>query len=201
MANSFYEIQFPTDISYGSAGGPGFDNEILILGSGHEKRNRNVTYPQERWNVAYGVRSITDLQTLLNFFYVVEGNLIGFRFKNHIDYQIAGQEIGTGDGSEVDFQIIRTYAVGANTYDRKITKPVDGTVSVYVDTVELDASAYAVDYTTGIVTLDSAPTSGQSITADFEFDIPARFVSSDLPVNLAAYLAGSASVEVLEMKA
>ena len=201
MSQDFHEIQFPTDISYGSTGGPEFNTEVIILGSGYEKRNINWTYPRERWQIAYGVKTAEQLQTLRDFFYARQGRAIGFRFKNHDDYTATNQEIGQGDGSTTQFQLIKTYTSNSNTFDRKITKPVDGTVSIYIDSVLKSSPAdYTLDTTTGIVTFTSAPGSGEVITATFEFDIPVRFDTDYLPVNLQDYQLRAADVPIVEIR-
>lgn len=196
---AFHEVQFPTDISYGSLGGPEFRTEVITLASGFEKRNIQWTYPLERWQVGYGVTTQALLDLLRDFFYVRRGKAYGFRFKSPDDYSVTGQLIGTGDDTEDQFQLIKTYSSGGETLDRKITKPVAGSVSIYLDDV-LEAGL-SVDTTTGIVSFDSpAPSAGVLITADFEFDIPVRFDTDYLPVNLSAYLARAADVPVIEVR-
>lgn len=196
---AFHEVQFPTDISFGSIGGPEFSTNIIELSSGHERRNINWTYPRERWNVAYGVKELVHLQSLLTFFYVRQGRAHGFRFKNHDDFQASGMELGIGDGSETEFQLIKTYTSGGYTLNRKITKPVSGEVTVYVDSYEID-SGIAIDTTTGIITFDTAPDVDAIVYADFDFDIPVRFDTDHLPVQLASYQAGATDVTILELK-
>lgn len=197
MANDFHEIQFPTDISYGSQGGPEFSTEIVQLGSGHEQRNQNWTYSRERWNVAYGVTTADLLAALIDFFYARKGRAIGFRFKNHDDYQGTDEELGDGDGSTVDFQLVKVYGTGSETYTRKISKPITGTVTIYVDGTP--EGGVTIDYETGIVTFSVAPSSGEVVTATFEFDVPARFDVDHLPVNLDTYEARSADVPIVEL--
>lgn len=196
----FHEERFPTDISYGSTGGPEFSTEVVILSSGHEKRNINWTYPRERWQVAYGVKEQSHLDALRNFFYARQGRAIGFRFKNHDDYQGTTENLGEGDDSTVAFQLVKIYTSDGNTLTRKITKPVDGTVSVFIDDVEQGESVWSLDTTTGIITLDIAPSSGEVITAMFEFDVPMRFDTDYLPINLANYQARAADVPVVEIR-
>lgn len=199
MAVDFHEVQFPTDISYGSAGGPEFSTEVIELGSGYERRNQNWTYPRERWNVAYGVKTTALLQLLIKFFYARHGRAIGFRFKNPDDYTASGQQLGISDGSTVEYQLIKTYISGGQTLTRKISKPVSGTVHIYIDSVE-QVSDWSVDTTTGIVTFGTAPGFNTIITADFEFDIPVRFDSDYLPMRLETYLARSAEVPIVEIR-
>lgn len=198
---SFHEVQFPTDISYKSIAGPEFNTEVVILGSAFEKRNINWTYPRERWQVAYGVKTKALLDTLRTFFYARQGRAYGFRFKNHDDYQGTDEELGTGDGSDTTFQLVKIYSSGGNDFTRKITKPVSGTVTVYIDSVEQsDPGDYSVDLTTGIVTFTSAPGSGETITATFEFDIPVRFDTDYLPAEFSTYEARAADVPILEIR-
>jgi uncharacterized protein (TIGR02217 family) len=199
MADAFHEVQFPTDISFGSNGGPEFKTEVVALANGHEKRNQVWEYPRERWNVAYGVNTKGLLQMLVTFFMARKGRLTGFRFKNHDDFEATDQELGTGDGSTTGFQLVKLYTSGGETTTRKITKPVTGTVVVYIDSV-LQGSGWTVDTTTGIVTFDTPPSSGEVIMADFDFDVPVRFDTDIIPVQFTSYEMRSVDVPVVELK-
>ena len=72
--------------------------------------------------------------------------------------------------------------------------------TIKIDTVELAESLYSVDYTTGIVTLDTAPNSGESITATFDFDVPMRFDTDYLPTNLETLNARGATIPLVEIR-
>jgi len=194
---SFVETQFPTDISYGSEGGPEFKTEIVRLKSGHEKRNIVWEYPLARWNVAYGVKTQELMQALLTFFYARQGRAYGFRFKDHNDFVAYDQEIGTGDGSTTQFQVYRNYVQGGATFARKITK-LDA-VTVYIDGSP-PGIGWSSNLNTGVITFDSPPSSGEVVTATFTFDVPMRFGTDYLATQLADYLAGSASVPLVEMR-
>jgi uncharacterized protein (TIGR02217 family) len=187
---AFVETQFPVDIAYGSGGGPEYSTDIVITQSGYEQRNSNWSEARARYNVAHGVKTQTQLDTLIAFFRARKGRAHGFRFKDWTDYQVTGQVIGTGDGSTSQFQLIKTYVDAGIIETRTITKPVAGSVKLYLDTVE-QVSGVSVDTTTGIVTFTTAPTSGVSITADFEFDVPVRFDTDRLSASLDDYGAQS----------
>jgi hypothetical protein len=69
---AFHEVRFPTDISYGSSGGPEFSTDIVITSSGHEQRNITadfefdvpVRFDTDRLSArleSYGVSSWTDI--------------------------------------------------------------------------------------------------------------------------------------------
>src|SRR4029453_17117387 len=84
-----------------------------------------------------------------------------------------GQLLGTGDGTQTEFQLLKHYPSGSVIEVRTISKPVAGTVKVYLDGVE-QLSGWSVDTTTGLVTFSTAPAAGVEVTADFEFDVPVR---------------------------
>lgn len=183
---SFAEVQFPTDIAYGSVGGPEFSTDVVVTHGGHEQRNSNWSQARIRYNVAYGVKNASQLAALIAFFRARKGQAEGFRFKDWTDYQAVAQPLGTGDGSETEFQLIKQYSSGAVTRTRTLTKPVTATVSVYLDAV-LQESGYTLDSTTGIITFDSAPGGGVAVSADFEFDVPVRFATDRLSARLDDY--------------
>ncbi len=95
---------------------------------------------------------------------------------------------------------MKAYASGSQTWTRTITKPVAGTVVVALDGVT-QGSGWSVDTTTGIVTFTSAPASGVAVTAGFEFDVPVRFDTDQLDVNLDIETKGSiASIPLIEVR-
>lgn len=183
---AFDEVQFPADISFGSAGGPEYSTDIVMTFSGHEKRNSNWASSRARYNVAHGVKTQEQLDILIAFFRSRKGRARGFRFKDWTDYNVVGATIGTGDGSETEFQLVKSYTSGSVTETRTITKPVSGTVDIYVNSV-LQASGVTIDIATGLVTFDTAPASEAVITADFEFDVPVRFDTDRLSATIENY--------------
>lgn len=183
---SFTETRFPEDIAYGSSGGPEFSTDVVILASGHEQRNANWQAARARYNVAHGVKTQAQLDALIAFFRARQGRAVGFRFKDWADYKATGQAIGTGNGSVTTFQLVKTYVSGGITSTRTITKPVSGTVKIYVNAVE-QTSGVSVNTATGIVTFTVAPANGAAISADFEFDVPVRFDTDRLSATLDAY--------------
>lgn len=181
----FVETQFPTDISYGSSGGPEYATDVVVSSSGFERRNVNWEQARARYNVAHGVKTKAQLETLIAFFRARKGRAYGFRFKDWTDYQ-ATESLGVGDGVRTQFQLIKTYVNGATTETRTIQKPVVGTVEVFKN-ASLQSSGMSVDHATGVVTFAVAPTAGQIISASFEFDVPVRFDTDRLSASLDAY--------------
>jgi uncharacterized protein (TIGR02217 family) len=205
---SFHEVRFPTGIARGATGGPQRLTEIVTLSSGHEERNTRWAQSRRRYNAGLGVRSVDDLHQVLTFFEARRGRLHAFRWKDHADFKSCppsqavsalDQQIGTGDGSTTGFQLIKNYADVAGDYQRIISKPVTGSVMVAVNGV-VDASVI-IDDVTGIVTFQTAPASGATISAGFEFDVPVRFDTDRLEINLSHFEAGQIpDVPVVEVR-
>lgn len=182
----FVETQFPTDISYGSSGGPEYSTDVVVTQGGYEQRNINWSQSRARYNVAHGVKSKTQLDMLIAFFRARKGRAIGFRFKDWTDYRAVGQQIGIGDGERTQFQLVKHYSSGSTQEYRAIGKPVSGTVVLYLGGVA-QATGYTVNYTTGLVVLAVAPAEGVVVSADYEFDVPVRFDTDRLAATLDAY--------------
>jgi uncharacterized protein (TIGR02217 family) len=183
---AFHEVQFPTDISYGSSGGPAYSTDIVITYSGHEQRNVNWSESRAVYNVTYGVKTAAQLSSLIAFFRARKGRAYGFRYKDWSDYSATAQAIGTGNAALTTFQLVKNYTSGSETISRIVNKPVDNLVSVYVDGI-LQTSGVSVNITTGVVTFSVAPANGKAITASFEFDVPVRFDTDKLSASLDSY--------------
>lgn len=187
---SFEEVQFPTDISYGATGGPMFLTDVVTTVSGHEQRNAKWSQSRAKYNVASGVKTETQWQALIAFFRARQGKAVGFRFKDWSDYKAESVQIGVGDDTTTDFQLVKIYTSGAVAVSRDITKPVAGTINIYIDAV-LQSSGVSIDTTTGIVTFTTAPANGEVVTADFEFDVPVRFDTDEMAVSMDSFDAGN----------
>ncbi|WP_417482980.1 TIGR02217 family protein [Maricaulis sp.] len=203
---AFHEIRFPFAVALGAVGGPQRRTEIVTLVSGREERNSPWADSVRRWDAGPGVKSLDDLNTLIAFFEARRGRLHGFRFRDPIDNRscapsqapgMLDQVIGTGDGVRAEFQLLKHYASGGESWTRTIAKPVEGTVSVAVDGVETEVS---VDHATGLVSFAVPPATGAAITAGFAFDCPVRFDTDQLDIALDAIGAGAApSVPLVEL--
>lgn len=183
---AFHDIRFPDEISYGATGGPEFQTSIVMVKSGQESRNQNWSQSRIKWDISTAIRDRADLNQLVAFFRAREGRAHGFRFKDWTDFTGTQQNIGTGNGVITAFQLTKTYNDGLITKVRTITKPVTGTVRIYLNGVE-QFSGFTVGVTTGIVTFTVAPGAGVVVTATYEFDIPARFDNDQLKINIQGY--------------
>lgn len=197
---AFHEVQFPSDIAYGSLGGPEYATDIVMTQGGHEQRNVRWAQARARYNVAHGVKTKAQMETLIAFFRARKGRAHGFRFKDWGDYQAFAQGIAIGTGSATKFQLIKTYSSGSVTEARTISKPVAGTVAIYVNNVA-QSSGVSVSAATGEVTFSTPPESMAVISADFEFDVPVRFDTDRLSTSFEQYGAhGWTDIPLVELR-
>jgi uncharacterized protein (TIGR02217 family) len=209
---AFHEILFPLDIALRSAGGPQRRTELVTFGSGREQRNARWADSRRRYDAGYGVKTLAALQAVVAFFEERRGQLHGFRWRDRLDHASAApgaplspldQGIGTGDGAKAAFQLVKTYGAGFAPYAREIKKPVAGSVRVAVAGGEVSGTAFSCDATTGIVTFPPGhiPAAGAAITAGFLFDVPVRFDTDYLEVDLSAFAAGAIpKIPLVEIK-
>ena len=207
----FHEIRFPLSISLGASGGPERRTEIVTLGSGREERNSPWALSRRRFNAGLGLRRLDDIHELIAFFEARHGRLHGFRWKDRADWKSIApsaavsaldQALGTGDGTQTVFQLVKTYSSGGASYTREIVKPVAGSIRIAVAGAPVEEGTdFTADHTTGLVTFASPPASGAAITAGFEFDVPVRFDTDYLDINLAAFDAGSLpDIPIIEIR-
>ncbi|MGH1571435.1 phage distal tail protein, Rcc01695 family [Methylobacterium sp. P31] len=201
MADDFHEVLFPLDVSLRTSGGPQRLTEIVTLASGREHRNGRWADSRRRYDAGFGMRGLDALHAVLTFFEERRGRLYGFRYRDRVDCRSGppgravgpiDQPLGIGDGATAAFRLAKTYDSGFAPYRRRIAKPVAGSVRVAVSGQELGADAFACDPTTGLVTFAAGhvPEQGAAVTAGFAFDVPVRFDTDDLTIDLAAFTAG-----------
>jgi uncharacterized protein (TIGR02217 family) len=147
------------------------------------------------------------------FFEERRGRLYGFRWRDPTDWKSCApaaapaatdQVLGSGTGSLATFSLQKRYGSVHAPWWRRITKPVVGSVGVAVDGVLRTAGThFSVDHATGVVTFlpGNIPASGKVVTAGFHFDVPVRFDTDRLEIDLSQFAAGAIpSIPVIEIR-
>lgn len=181
----FKDVLFPYDISYNSIGATRFQTDVSQVDSGSDQRISRWDQPLMEYDIAYGVRTMEQLQGLMAFFRAVRGRLYSFKYIDKTDWtstiavaveartvpaiSCTDQPLGTGDGSTYQFQLKKRYSTpdGSLTLSRPIYKPMENQVLVGVG--GLPVSNFQVDLMTGIVTFTSdLIVQGVALTMAFE---------------------------------
>jgi uncharacterized protein (TIGR02217 family) len=204
---AFHAVLFPLDIALGARGGPERLTDIVVLDNGAEERNSRWAHARRRYNAGYGVKSRADMQAVLAFFEERRGRFHSFLWRDGLDFSSSptgdpeptDQVLGQGDGVNTSFQLVKRYGAAFDPYLRPITKPVAASVRVAVDGVE--TMDFTVDALTGVVTLGAAPAAGAVVTAGFLFDVPVRFDTDRLDIELSSFDAAEApSIPLIEVR-
>ena len=99
---------------------------------------------------------------------------------------------------------MKAYGGSFDPYQRAIVKPVVGSVSMAVDGMaQVEGVDFIVDASKGIVTFEAGaiPAEGAAVTAGFAFDVPVRFDTDRLEVNLSTFEAGDVpNVPLVEIR-
>lgn len=197
---AFHQVRFPLDVALGARGGPERATDIVTLQSGREERNSRWGQSRRRYNAGYGIKSRADMQAVLDFFEERRGRFHSFLWRDGLDHSSNGpQPLGTGDGAETVFQLVKRYGADFDPYLRPITKPLPETVAVFID--GSPTLAFDVDGLTGLVMFDVAPADGAVLTATFEFDVPVRFDTDRLDIELTGFDAADApAIPLIEVR-
>jgi len=176
---SFIDSRFPESYAYGAVASDDWQLEVVETSNRREARNAPTADPRRSWDLSTTAKSSEQKAGINAFFMATRGGLHAFPFRDLFDYELERSTIGTGDGGEDGFQLVKPYTIAAETYERPLTKPITATVRVWVNGIE-QVSGWTVSRTTGIVTFTSPPAMSAVIEASCEFDVPVRFAQSRL---------------------
>lgn len=138
--------------------------EVTVKKSGSGKRKTMTSQAYPNWNIkcSYTALGQQEVEQAAGFFARVKGELLPFLWKDPEDYRENNVRIGTGNGENREFQLLRNYA---DEYVEPIYDVVPGTLAVFVDGVAVGFSLDA----DGLVIITAPPAIGAVITATFEY--------------------------------
>jgi uncharacterized protein (TIGR02217 family) len=198
---SFIEKRFPEDIGAGSLSCTEYWTDVAIMHNAYEQRNINWLQPRMRFQIARGLKDQGQIEQLISFFRICRGRAIGFRFKDWSDYRAENQILAIGDGKKQAFQLIKTYRIGEINEKRFIRKPIASSIQVFIDKRPLSLKEFEINTSNGMLNLAQPLPVKSTLSANFEFDVPARFDSDMLPLSIEGeevYLAGE--IAIIEIK-
>lgn len=162
---------FPSDLigqSWGSTKTPSFKTRIQESVSGRESRAALMAYPLWSFKVSYEYLSPVDLTALGGFFLARKGQADSFLFDDINDNFVIDQPIGTGDGSNKYFQLVRSFGGFIEPCENLNGSPIliaDGEF----------APPYSVS-STGLVTFVTAPAVGVQLSWTGGYYFRCRFL-------------------------
>lgn len=124
----------------------------------------------------------SEMRLLLNFYVAMVLSGDTFLYWDKDDYSVTDEPLGTGDGVNTAFQLIRYFIAGGVAEDiiapTAITEvKVDGTPTV----------DYTLDSDTGIITFGTPPGVGDAVTATFTYYFRCRFSEDTMEMEKFAH--------------
>ena len=162
---------------------PTFQTRIQRAVSGRELRALDYPYPLWQFTLVFDflrdnpAAGYDELRTLMGFYMLCQGAYGTFLFQDPSDDRVSGQQIGTGDAITTVFQLQR--AMGRTLPGGGFSEPIvapNVLSEVYLNGIFQDPVTYSVDLMTGLVTFNTAPASGLTITADYSYYFRCRFI-------------------------
>lgn len=209
----FLEERMPLDIRMGVVHSNDYSVVITRTAGGAEHRQLVHPYPVRRWTINFTLLRDDLAARVLALYHRAYGRYAGFRVRDVDDYNSSSS--GRGAITDLDqvatrlssgiYQLRKEYGAGGSPLGigrpaRIVYKPVSGTVIAAKNGVTI-SSGLSVDTTTGRLTITPAPLIGDTITAGFEFDVPARFDSAISVSSLSRDVRDCGSIEVVELLA
>lgn len=191
---------------------------IQVTAGGNENRNQEWEHPLHSFVLPEAIaRDWEVVQSLMHHWRIMAGPFRSWPWRCPLDFAscdlvrpnqvptiaMLDQVIGTADGFTEQFQLRKTYTVGAQTYARDIHLPVLSSVLVALDGALVASSDYSVTRPGGVVQFDLPPADGAGeITAGFLFDVEVRFESDDALEGIlrATRAAGFADLTLIEVR-
>lgn len=164
---------------------PAFSTRLQTSISGRELRLLDHPDPIWEWKLTYSFlrdkndtrggtgrgTGFDELRQLAGFFLARRGSFESFLFNDPTDNLATDETIGVGDGSNVNFQLYRSFG----PYQERMTAPIPASVVLKDNGVTVTSGTYVVSSLTGVVVFLSPPASGHTITATFSYYFRVRF--------------------------
>lgn len=159
------ELVFPQSagMAWGLQKTPMWASRVQKSTSGKRQAVGYMSYPLYKYTLNFAVlreyASFTELETLQGFFNQLKGQVDTFKFVDPVDAAVTtAQGIGTGDGVNKYFQLVRTYG----GFVEPVFAPNVITSLRKASVAQTNPTHYSVN-TTGLITFVTAPTAGQVI--------------------------------------
>jgi uncharacterized protein (TIGR02217 family) len=176
---------FPTlaGLEYPVVRTPIFKTLIQQSASGGETRSALQLYP--RWQYRLSFNFLRDdandeFRTLCAFFLARKGSFDSFLFQDVDDCAVTNQQIGVGTGSQVQFQLVRSFG----GFDEPVLAPTAVTSLTVAGIPKVEGTNFGVgDWENGVTPngtinfFSAAPAAGAPIVASFTYRWPVRFLA------------------------
>ena len=174
MSNAIFPASLP-GLTLNTSIAPRFSTKIQSAISGRETRAAFMSYPLWDITFSYSVlrssAAYLELDQVMGFFLQVKGSFDSFLVTIPNDNAVTDMQFGTGNGTQVAYQLTRTRGAGGFGFVEPVQN-VQTITNVKVNGVE--TTAYTIN-SAGLITFTTAPASSAVITWTGSFYYRCRF--------------------------
>ena len=175
MSDALYPIL--DGLAYPTGNGSEFVTLVQRTHGGNETRAAYYAAPIRHWRLEYSFLDLADYAVLTAFYTARTGPLQSFLFLDTAE-DLALELIGTGDGAEDWFQVLRVVDSGAVIVDNSLLPAL----AIYLDNVLQDPGDYTIS-ADDIVTFDTPPDVSVLVWAQYGPLHRVRFDSGSLSLS------------------
>lgn len=194
---NFHDVRLPKFMGAFAIGVVEFSTSVVRTMSGRELRNADRLNANHKFLLKNCRLSEEQFVQFNNFFRARKGQNHAFLFHDRADHQATRQCIASGDGLTDEFCLYKNYDDAIEPYKRRITKPIEGSVNLYIkegdNLIETKAD---INSRQGVINLLEPLSIGQSLVADFAFDNVVRFSGDRLEYSYA----NDGSIELVSLE-
>jgi uncharacterized protein (TIGR02217 family) len=182
----YVDTPFPERIAFQSRAETMWNTELVALLSGYESTNQNWSQTRHAYDAGLAVRVASDYLLVKAHFHAMRGRAKSFPFTDPIDHTVvqAAGILQAEQGSPNDLQMVYRYGNGSEAYDRRITRPKNGTIAIFRTrggvTTNVTGGGTTISYTTGIVAV-GGHVAGDTYAWSGDFYVPCRYDIDRLP--------------------
>lgn len=177
----YVDVPFPERIAFNARAEASWLTTLTILLSGFEATNQNWAQVRHQYDAGLAVRVASDYALVKEHFNLMRGRAKSFPFTDPIDHHVAQADGVLTLVSGSNYQMHYRYGSGDDKYDRKITRPKNGAVTVYrTRSGSTSLITPTISYTTGVVTV-TGHVSGDTYSWTGDFYVPCRYDIDRLP--------------------
>ena len=181
----YIDVPIPDCWSYGATRTINERTIVITAASGKTERDQRWRYPLHNYSSPFTNRPESEIEELMYHYYAVAGRANTFPVKDPFDYKtsisanpISGndQSLGVAQVGQTDFQCRKLYKLASIEQERKITRPIESTMIVWVDGVPQSYTMQPL----GVIRFDAPLIGGEEVTWGGEFHVPCAYTSDDI---------------------
>lgn len=172
----------PARLALGIQCKPGWLTSVAAASSGIERRTQIWEDVRHSYELGWTIRPEADFRLLRDHFTMARGRAHIWPLKDPLDYRVEQSEgvvAVTPDNSPAGKQLYKRYGSGSLAYDRRISRPKQGTILVFESgTLRTEGVHYTIDYDRGEI---YTSISVGALSWSGQFWTPCRYDTDELP--------------------